>query len=493
MEDRKHTKRLEMEEEERRKRLKIRELKSMKWMERRRMDKLVEEMSYLELGSFEGEWEEHDRLDDWMVEAQEYGVVVDGDEIMVDMDAKANEGDIEVLGRNCDDKKYMDDKMDYEESSIENEESYEVWLAEELKSMNVDEDICELIFGKAQNLVSERSYYGGGTWVIDRWYNPPVNCLGSGENISYSETQIQYDQKSTVCSLPADRIFEITRGDVCSDKNIRKRRGRGQTSSNWCGRSSRRNITHPRRYLTGRRRMISKGGKARSEGGCMTLLGAEVVIRAQESGVPGGKIPLELCSGQVGGFYGCQDTAEVPKVCQGVQGTDHLPEHVLGDGEGRVVVPEGDRGSVEGPDEGGDDGQLQEDASQHVHVQGVGGGRVVAPGGDGGVRNVRGRHDQHHVGQEGVTGGCVPGGEGGEADDVHTRGDGQELQTSSRTTTFQSSIRRKPKPMYFLKKRNIILDGLVQKRLFDFKKQFPNLEENILTPNRKKKLYKQCG
>ena len=234
--------------------------------------------------------------------------------------------------------------------------------------------------------------------------------------------------------------------------------------------------------------MISQGGKARSEGGCMTLLGAEVVIRAQESGVPGGRIPLELCSGQVGGFYGCQDTAEVPKVCQGVQGTDHLPEHVLGDGEGRVVVPEGDRGSVEGPDEGGDDGQLQEDASQHVHVQGVGGGRVMAPGGDGGVRNVRGRHDQHHVGQEGVTGGCVPGGEGGEADDVHTCGDGQELQTSSRTTTFQSSISRKPKPMYFLKKRNIIPDGLVQKRLFDFKKQFPNLEENILTPNRKNKL-----
>jgi hypothetical protein len=27
---------------------------------------------------------------------------------------------------------------------------------------------------------------------------------------------------------------------------------------------------------------------------------------------------------------------------------------------------------------------------------------------------------------------------------------GQELQTSSRTTTFQSSIRRKPKSMYFL-------------------------------------------
>ena len=124
----------------------------------------------------------------------------------------------------------------------------------------------------------------------------------------------------------------------------------------------------------------------------------------------------------------------------------------------------------------------------HVHVKGVGGGRVVAPGGDGGVRNVQGRHDQHHVGQEGVTGGRVHGGVGGEADDVHQRGDGQEVQTSPRTPTLQSSIRRKPKPMYFLKKRNIIPDGLVHKRLFDFKKQFPNLEENISTPKGKNKI-----
>ena len=76
--------------------------------------------------------------------------------------------------------------------------------------------------------------------------------------------------------------------------------------------------------------MISHVVKDRSEGRSMTLLGAEVEIRAQKSGVPGGIIPLELCSGQVGGFYGCQDTAEVPKICQGVQGTDHLHGQVLG-------------------------------------------------------------------------------------------------------------------------------------------------------------------
>ena len=321
------------------------------------------------------------------------------------------------------------------------------------------------------------------TWLIDRWYDPPVNCVESGENNVYSEKQIQYDQNSTVCSFPANKIHEITRGDVYGDTNIRKRRGRGQTSSNWCSRNKNREVNHLRRYLTGRRRMMGHDAMDRSEGCSKTLLGAEVETRAQESGVPGDIISLESCSGQVGGFYGCQDTAEVPEGCQGVQDTDHLHVQVLG--EGRVVAPGGDGGALEGPDEGEDDGQQQEDDSLHVHVQGVGGGRVVAPGGDGGVRDGRGRHDQHHVGQEGATGGRVPGGAGGEADDVHPRKDGLEIQTSSRTTTVQTSTSRKPKPMYFRKKRNIIPDGLVQKRLFDFMKQFPNLEENISTSDRK--------
>ena len=182
--------------------------------------------------------------------------------------------------------------------------------------MNVDEESYERVFMKVkENLVSKKSYYGGGTWLMNRWYDPPVNWVESGKNNAYSETQIQYDQKSTVCSFPTDKNYEITRGDVCSDKNIRKRRGRGQTSSNWCGRSSMGNITHPRRYLTGRRRMISQGGKAGSEGGSMTVFGAKVVIKAQESGVPGGNISLEACSRQVGGLYGCQDTADVPEGC----------------------------------------------------------------------------------------------------------------------------------------------------------------------------------
>ena len=61
------------------------------------MEKLVEEMSYLELGSFEGEWEEHERLDDWMMEAQEYGVLVDEDEQMVDGNEMDSGNDIDDI------------------------------------------------------------------------------------------------------------------------------------------------------------------------------------------------------------------------------------------------------------------------------------------------------------------------------------------------------------------------------------------------------------
>ena len=126
IEDRKHTKRLEMEEEGRRERLKIREWKRKKWLEKRRMEKLVEEMSYLELGSFEGEWEEHEKLDDWMMKAQEYGVLIDEDELMGDVNARDSENDMKDSGRNI----YIDiddeEKMEYVEVSTEKGESYEV-------------------------------------------------------------------------------------------------------------------------------------------------------------------------------------------------------------------------------------------------------------------------------------------------------------------------------------------------------------------------------
>ena len=66
------------------------------------MEKLVEEMRYLELGSFEGEWEEHEKLDDWMMKAQEYGVLIDEDELMGDVNARDSENDMKDSARNID-------------------------------------------------------------------------------------------------------------------------------------------------------------------------------------------------------------------------------------------------------------------------------------------------------------------------------------------------------------------------------------------------------
>ena len=42
-----------------------------------------------------------------------------------------------------------------------------------------------------------------------------------------SETQIKCVQNNTVCSFPTEQELEITRGDMDSDRNIRKRKGRG--------------------------------------------------------------------------------------------------------------------------------------------------------------------------------------------------------------------------------------------------------------------------
>ena len=135
IEDRKHTKRLEIEEEERKERLKIREWKRKKWLEVRSMKKLVEEMSYLELGGFEGEWEEYERLDDWMREAQKYGVLVDEDEQMVDVKVRESGNDIDEDITNITNIAMDDEEeMEYVEISTEKEESYEVWLDEELKA-----------------------------------------------------------------------------------------------------------------------------------------------------------------------------------------------------------------------------------------------------------------------------------------------------------------------------------------------------------------------
>ena len=107
----------------------------------------------------------------------------------------------------------------------------------------------------------------------------------------------------------------------------------------------------------------------------------------------------------------------------------------------------------------------------------------MAPGGEGGAGAGREGHDQHHGEPGGDQGGRVQvrDGGGGEAEDVqHTVEVQLEQTTSSTIPTFKSSLSIKPKPMYFKKKRGIIPDRLVQMRLSNFRKTFPNLntEEN---------------
>ena len=131
--------------------------------------------------------------------------------------------------------------------------------------------------------------------------------------------------------------------------------------------------------------------------------------------------------------------------------------------------------------QGGEAVEVHQHEGDKVHdqVQGGGGTRDVAPGGDGGVGAGRGGHDQHRAGPGEGQGGRVQEEEGGEAGDVHHQHGGNlEIQTSSRPT-FHTSSSKKPKPMYFKKKRGIIPDGLVQMRLSQFRKDFPNLKANL--------------
>ena len=68
-----------------------------------------------------------------------------------------------------------------------------------------------------------------GIWTAGRG----KNNVYSGKDNVYSETQIQCVQNNTVCSFPTEQKLEITRGDMDSDRNICKRKGRGPSSSNW--------------------------------------------------------------------------------------------------------------------------------------------------------------------------------------------------------------------------------------------------------------------
>ena len=57
--------------------------------------------------------------------------------------------------------------MEYVEISTEKEESYEVWLAEELKAMNVDEESYERVFMKVKGKLSVRKILLWGWYMAD--------------------------------------------------------------------------------------------------------------------------------------------------------------------------------------------------------------------------------------------------------------------------------------------------------------------------------------
>jgi hypothetical protein len=117
----------------------------------------------------------------------------------------------------------------------------------------------------------------------------------------------------------------------------------------------------------------------------------------------------------------------------------------------------------------------------HDQLQGAGEGGVVAPGVEGGVGGGQGvgAGQGHHPDE--VSGEQRAGKGTGREGVFH---DGEEHQVQGGLVHDTTGVRsRKPRPMYFRKKRGIVPDGLVQMRLSNFKQQFPNLQSNWAVTN----------
>ena len=128
-----------------------------------------------------------------------------------------------------------------------------------------------------------------------------------------------------------------------------------------------------------------------------------------------------------------------------------------------------------------EDHQHREGVQDQVHQQGAEGGGVVAPGGDGGVGGGQeegagqDQGQEHHLkeedGEHRADGGT-------DAEGVlHVVKEEQQVQGGHVHCQVSSNVTsKKPRPMYFRKKRGIVPDGLVQMRLSNFTKMFPNLQ-----------------
>ena len=64
IEEKSTKRRLVKADEERNNRLETKERKSKEWLDRRRMDNLLDGMRCMELGSCDGEWSEHEMLEE---------------------------------------------------------------------------------------------------------------------------------------------------------------------------------------------------------------------------------------------------------------------------------------------------------------------------------------------------------------------------------------------------------------------------------------------
>ena len=130
----------------------------------------------------------------------------------------------------------------------------------------------------------------------------------------------------------------------------------------------------------------------------------------------------------------------------GVLGPGSTPEH--SDSHERDQGHDGDSNQQrEGQGDDGGDGLPRDGEGGQVHSDGV----RETEHEDRDVEGAEGQGDGHHDGAPGVS-------------DVHVHKHLPQVES------------RKPKPMFFKRKRGIVPDGLVQMRLSNFIKIFPNLQ-----------------
>ena len=433
IEERKSSQRLEEEEKLKQGRLEAQKVMKDKWLRRMEINQLIDDGGRLDLSEYKDDWNDLDEdtklLDDWLILACENGTLVDEDEDMANSSDGAEAGD-EVTIEDASMMEIVEEEwMNSEDMDVSEHKDYEDWLESELVDMNIDGGIRDLIFREEnitkrlnysvnivnnadRALISREAYENGGSWLVDRWVCPG-DRVGRGEN-----------NEDNVCAVYQSRAND--RSGESNNNNMetvnKRKRTRPPSSSTMSRRTPppcpRR---RPRRIVTGRRRLSREQNN---------LSGFDTAVWAR----PGWKSSQDCEDGCV------PDQESVPEL-EVSREEDHLHG---GGAQGRQ--------------------------------QGADGGGVVAPGGEGGVEGGQGDgagHGHHHSREDGeqrAGGGTDAGGVLHDGGEHLVQGGHVQVQVISDVTS------RKPKPMYFKRKRGIVPDGLVQMRLSNFRKQFPNLQ-----------------